>query len=210
MEEVTNRCCCFLTVIKRRRQAKTVKIRGPGSAGPPRSRLTTRFGASRQQILIYSFAPAQTKRPSVHSAPSLSVPWRKRSRCGNLGYSRQAPSIGACPQTLWLGFVSILGRARLERLRPCRSLYLGFPPCLCSPTPPPRVGRGSVHQMKRNAVTRSISQSADSPAGDSLTEYQKGVGAARDFLRALSARAAGIKHAATSTTDSPEHPEQPS
>ncbi|WP_316878729.1 hypothetical protein [Ralstonia wenshanensis] len=58
-------------------------------------------------------------------------------------------------------------------------------------------------------MTRSISKSVDSPAGDSLTEYQKGVGAAREFLRAVSARAAAPKASATSTTDSPEHPEQP-
>jgi|UniRef100_C6BCD7 hypothetical protein len=63
--------------------------------------------------------------------------------------------------------------------------------------------------MKRNAVTRSISKSANSPAGDSLTEYQKGVGAAREFLRALSPRAAAPKHSATSTADLPEQPEHP-
>ena len=44
--------------------------------------------------------------------------------------------IRQCVQPLWLGFVSLLGRARLERLRPCRLVCIGFPPCLCSPTPP--------------------------------------------------------------------------
>lgn len=58
-------------------------------------------------------------------------------------------------------------------------------------------------------MTRSISKSADSPAGDSLTEYQKGVASGRAFLHAVSARAAPLKYSPTSTADSPEQPEHP-
>jgi len=62
--------------------------------------------------------------------------------------------------------------------------------------------------MKRNAVTCSISQSVDSPAGDSLSEYQKGVCSAREFLRTVFCRNAADKPRATSAADAPNNPDQ--
>jgi len=62
--------------------------------------------------------------------------------------------------------------------------------------------------MKRNAVTRSISKSIDSPAGDALSEYQKGVLSARGFLRAVFSRIAADNTRAASAADAPEHPDQ--
>jgi hypothetical protein len=62
--------------------------------------------------------------------------------------------------------------------------------------------------MKRNAVTRSISQSVDSPAGDSLSEYQKGVCSASEFLRAVFRRKAVDNPRATSAADAPNNPDQ--
>ncbi|MHA2942794.1 hypothetical protein ACW9FF_12515 [Ralstonia mannitolilytica] len=53
-------------------------------------------------------------------------------------------------------------------------------------------------------MTRSIFPSVDPAVADSRGEYQKGVGAARDLLHALAARAAAMKQAATSKTASPE------
>jgi len=61
--------------------------------------------------------------------------------------------------------------------------------------------------MKRNAVTRSISQSVDSPAGNSLAKYQKGVGASREFLRAVDTRSAAEKPCAKSAVDAPNNPD---
>ncbi|WP_316854873.1 hypothetical protein [Ralstonia mannitolilytica] len=62
-----------------------------------------------------------------------------------------------------------------------------FQTCLCSPTLP-RVGRGSVHHMKRNAVTRSIFHATRS--------------------RAVFNRNAAGNACATSATDTPEHSKQ--
>jgi hypothetical protein len=61
--------------------------------------------------------------------------------------------------------------------------------------------------MKRNAVTRSISKSAESPAGDSLTEYQKGVRSAHALLRAIDTRNAAEKPCPKSTVDAPNNPD---
>ncbi|MGN6261051.1 MAG: hypothetical protein ACTHNO_10000 [Ralstonia sp.] len=62
--------------------------------------------------------------------------------------------------------------------------------------------------MKRNAVTCSISHATNSPAGDALSEYQKGVLSAREFLRAMFSRNAAGNTCDTGTTPAPEHPDQ--
>jgi hypothetical protein len=61
--------------------------------------------------------------------------------------------------------------------------------------------------MKRNAVTRSISKSDESPAGDSLTEYQKGVRSADALLRAMDTRKAAEKPCTKSTVEAPNNPD---
>lgn len=53
-------------------------------------------------------------------------------------------------------------------------------------------------------MTRSISQSTDSPAGDALSEYQKGVVSARGFLHAVFSRNAADNACATSAADAPQ------
>ncbi|WP_332394809.1 hypothetical protein [Ralstonia sp. 1B3] len=56
-------------------------------------------------------------------------------------------------------------------------------------------------------MTRSISKSAESPAGDSLTEYQKGVRSAHALLRAIDTRNAAEKPRPKSTVDAPNNPD---
>ncbi|WP_092970842.1 hypothetical protein [Ralstonia sp. NFACC01] len=63
--------------------------------------------------------------------------------------------------------------------------------------------------MKRNAVTCSISHATNSPAGDALSEYQKGVLSAREFLRAVFSRNAAGNTCDTCATPASEHPDQP-
>ncbi|MCP1174820.1 MULTISPECIES: hypothetical protein [Ralstonia] len=57
-------------------------------------------------------------------------------------------------------------------------------------------------------MTRSISHATNSPAGDALSEYQKGVLSARRFLRAMFSRNAAGNTCDTGATPAPEHPDQ--
>jgi hypothetical protein len=56
-------------------------------------------------------------------------------------------------------------------------------------------------------MTRSISKSTVSRAGDALSEYQKGVLSARDCLRALFSRNATENARAARAADAPERPD---
>ncbi|MGN7101152.1 hypothetical protein ACTHR6_06070 [Ralstonia holmesii] len=57
-------------------------------------------------------------------------------------------------------------------------------------------------------MTRSISHATNSPAGDALSEYQKGMQTARGFLRAMFSRNAARNTCDTGAKPAPEHPDQ--